>query len=213
MTRFIFVRHGQSTANEAHIFAGHFDAELTELGHSQAEQTAEYIYNNYKVDSVYASDLSRAFSTGKHIADKLGLGITPDRRLREIYAGKWDGNKFDDNRANYPDDFYVWDTDIGNCTCTGGESVRELGARIFEAVSDIASKNEGKTVVIATHATPIRCLMVIASGGDYNNMVNIPWTSNASFSLVNYEKGTISFEIMGYDAHIGAISTIPEIRK
>ena len=213
MTRFIFVRHGQSTANKLKIFAGHHDVDLTELGHMQAQMTAEYIYNNYKVDSVYASDLLRAFSTGKYIADRLGVEIIPDRRLREIYAGKWDGQPFDFAKTTYPDDFLLWDQDIGNARCSGGESVKELGARIFEAVSDIAEKNIGKTVVVATHATPIKCLMCLASGGDYNNMKSIPWVSNSSVSIVRYENGKIVFETDGYDAHLGEFSSCHERGK
>lgn len=207
MTRFIFVRHGQSEANRDGIFAGQYDCELTEMGHDQAKLTAEYIYNNYKVDTAYGSDLKRAFFTGKHITDKLGIELVPDIRLREIYAGKWDGKPFFESRAKYPDDFYVWDNDIGNCRPTDGESIREVGSRVFGAIADIASKNEGKTVLIATHATPIRSLMCIAEGGDYNNMVNIPWVSNSSVSIAHFENGKITFDVTSYDAHLGEKST------
>ena len=202
MTRFIFVRHGQSTANRDRIFAGHYDSELTELGHAQAEMTAEYIYNNYKVDVAYGSDLKRAFSTGKHITDRLGMEIIPDKRLREIHAGALDGRLFSESREKYPDAFVLWDKNIGNFRAPNGESVREVGERIFGAIADIAKKNDGKTVLIATHAIPIRTLMCIAEGGDYNNMINIPWVSNSSVSIALFENGKISFETTSYDAHL-----------
>ncbi len=207
MTKFIFVRHGQSEANRDGIFAGHYNCGLTEKGHAQAEMTAEYIYNNYKIDAAYGSDLKRAFDTGKHITDMLRIELVPDKRLREIYAGRWDGNLFSESRAKYPEEFYVWDNDIGNCRPTDGESVREVGARIFGAIADISAKNEGKTVLIATHAIPIRALMCISQGGDYNDMKNIPWVSNSSVSVATFEDGKISFDIASYDAHLGEKST------
>ena len=59
------VRHGESEANRNEIFAGHFNADLEDKGLLQAQKTAEYIKENYKVDKVYSSDLKRAFKTGK----------------------------------------------------------------------------------------------------------------------------------------------------
>ena len=52
MTKLLLVRHGQSEANSLSVFAGNYDIELTELGHKQAQCTAKYIADNYKVNKV-----------------------------------------------------------------------------------------------------------------------------------------------------------------
>ena len=96
MTRMIFVRHGESVGNLERRFYGNFDKGLTELGKRQADKTGEYILNNYKLDIAYASDLGRAFETGRIIAEKQGLTPIPDTGLREIYAGIWENMLFDD---------------------------------------------------------------------------------------------------------------------
>ncbi len=67
MTKLILIRHGESVANRNHIFVGHTDVELEEKGVKQAELTAQYVYENFKVDKVYASDLKRAYETGKKV--------------------------------------------------------------------------------------------------------------------------------------------------
>ena len=87
MTTILMVRHGQSTANLNGLFAGQFDAELTELGHLQARRTAEFVVKTYQVDAVYASPLRRAYCTGEHIAALAGLPITAEPGLKEIFAG------------------------------------------------------------------------------------------------------------------------------
>ncbi len=211
MTTFLLIRHGQSEANLNKVFAGHFDAPLTDLGVRQANATAEYIKNNYKVDKVYASDLDRAFSTGKALSDLLGLDITPTKELREIFAGDWEGRKFVDIKEKYPKLFENWFGDSGNIRCPNGESVEELGKRIYSCLKKIAEENCGKTVAIATHATPIRSLQAIVNYGSVEEIKNVPWVSNASVTVVTYDNGAFTFTEIGINAHLsGMISELPK---
>lgn len=210
MTNIIFIRHGESMANRMAVFAGNFNADLTEIGLAQAQKTAEYVAQNYKVDAVYASDLLRAYKTGKAVADVLSLPVNADARLREISAGKWEGETFDAIPKKYPADFSLWVTDIGNSRPTDGESVRQLGQRILSAVTDIAEKNDGKTLVIATHATPIRVLQCMIGGKSFDEMQNIPWVSNCSVTEICYNGGNWKLIKIGYDEHLaGMRSSLP----
>ena len=206
-TTFILVRHGESEANYNGIFAGNFDADLQERGLLQAEKTAEYIFKNYKVDKVYASDLKRAYKTGKCFADMAGVEIVKSSQLREISAGEWDGKKFSDVMKIYEKDYEVWLSDIGNARCTGGESVKELGERVMGELLKIAKENEGKTVLIATHATPIRVTQTLIQNGDLTDMKNIPWVSNASVSVFEYENNVWNILKISEDSHLGELKT------
>ena len=78
--RIIFVRHGQSEGNLVRSFLGHTDLPLTELGHKQAEATAEYLKDT-DIDIIYASDLKRAWQTAEHIAEKKEL----EERLDKVF--------------------------------------------------------------------------------------------------------------------------------
>lgn len=202
------VRHGESEANRNNIFAGSFDADLQHRGEKQAEKTAEFIAENYKVDKIYASDLKRAFKTGKAVADRTGVEIIPDRRLREISAGEWEGMKFDDIREKYPEAYTVWRTDLGNARCTGGESTKELGERILAALTEIAEQNDGKTVVIATHATPVRAMQTHCIYGDFGRMKDVKWVSNASVSEFFYENGKFTCGKISQDEHLSELRTV-----
>ncbi len=211
MTKFLMIRHGESTANLERKFAGHYNAPLTDLGRRQAMATAEYIKRNYKVNKVYASDLDRAFTTGKAAADLLGLSVTPTSDLREIYAGEWEGVLYDDIKEAYPDLFGKWFGDTGNVRCPNGESVAELGNRVHSCMIRIAEENPDSTIVIATHATPIRSLQAITTYGSVDYMNKVSWVSNASVSTVIYENGKLSFTEAGYDKHLeGILTTLPK---
>lgn len=95
-------------------------------------------------------------------------------------------------QKKYANTYGVWLTDIGNAVCPSGETVKELYDRVVMAVSNIAKENDGKTIVIVTHATPIRALCCCARGFAAENMKNVPWVSNASLAVVQAEKGQLS---------------------
>ena len=112
MTTVIFVRHGQSTANLEHVFAGHTDAPLTELGKKQAQNTANFL-KDYPICAIYSSDLMRSMQTAEPTGKLHNLPVIPDRELREIYAGEWEGRSYEELMEKYADSFTIWRTDCG----------------------------------------------------------------------------------------------------
>ena len=207
MTTVILIRHGESEANREDIFAGHLNVDLMPKGVEQAQKTAQYIVENYTVDKIYASDLKRAYKTGKTLADKLGMEIIVDKRFREIDAGEWDGIKFNELGDKYAEEFRIWRDDIANAKCTGGESVEDLRKRVFGAATEVAENNDGKTVVIATHATPIRVMQTYVQMGSLEKMNDIPWVSNASVSVFEYDNGKWTCKAVSMDKHLGDLVT------
>ena len=201
-----FIRHGQSVANLNKVFAGNFHAELSELGHEQAKRTAEVVLARFKIDKIYSSDLIRAYDTARPISEATGVEIIPDCGLREISAGKWEGMEIAKIGEEYPDDFFVWRNDICNSRCTGGESMREVGERVLAKVKEIAGANDGRTVVITTHAAAIRAFMA-TSLGDATLMNTTPFVPNASYSVIKADKGNIEFLELGHDEHLEGIKT------
>ena len=196
MTHIYLIRHGESLANAARLFIGHTDMDLTERGHRQAEKTAQYL-KSVPVDAIYASDLCRAYHTALHTADLLGMAAVPDQGLREIYAGEWEGMPFDRLMTQYPHEFAeLWRTRIGEARCKGGESIAELAARISAAVERLVRANEGKTVLLFSHATPIRILGTLWQGLPLSEMHTVPWAANASVTHGTFD-GT-NYRLISY---------------
>ncbi len=207
MTRFILVRHGESTANLARIFVGYTDAALTARGLAQAELTADYMAAHYRVDAVYASDLRRAYDTAACIARRYDLPVEKERAFREIYAGAWEGVPFEELAVRDADAFLTWRLDIGRARCTGGESFLELQARAMQALASLSARHAGQTVVIGTHATPIRAIEAALRGADADGVRQIPFVANASLTVVDYEAGRGHFVLRGYHDHHGELTT------
>lgn len=185
MTRMIFVRHGQSTGNLAGRFLGNYDGALTDLGREQARRAAKYLRDE-QIDIAFASDLSRAYETGSIIAAPHGLVPIKDKNLREIFAGKWENAEFTEIERLYPDDWHMWQNDTFASRPTGGESVVELAIRVTSEIWKLAAENDNKTVLVATHATPIRALM-----REWMTIGALPdgpkWVSNASVTTAEYD--------------------------
>ena len=205
-TTLIFVRHGESEANGNGFFAGQLDIALSQRGMRQAEMTALYIHENFSVDAVYSSDLRRAYCTALPIMKACGTDLIKSEQLREIFAGQWQGLCFDELQTQHSESYGIWLQDIGNAHPADGESVKALSARIWNAVQDIAAREQGKTVVIVTHATPIRALLCQLKGYELDRMKEIPWVSNASVSVVRFD-GTWKLEKEGVDMHLAELKT------
>lgn len=213
MTKFLIIRHGQSTANLEERYAGWYDAPLTELGRKQAAITTDYILKNYHVDAVYSSDLIRAVETVKEIAARANVPLVKEKALREIDGGEWERKQVEEIAREYPEQAYLWKTDIGKARPTGGESFAELQVRIDSAFRKIAAENDGKTVVIASHGGAIRTMQCLFENVPIEDMRKVPWTPNASVSEVNYENGKYTPVRLGYTGHLGTLITeIPLMR-
>lgn len=204
MTRIILVRHGRSMANVADIFAGVTETPLTPHGRAQAEAVADYLLARERIDKIYASPLSRAMDTVRPTAERLGLPVIPEEGLIEVNGGLWEGLSFTELAEKYPEDFHPWISESPvNASPTEGESTREVFARVVACIKRIAEENEGKTVLVGSHMTPVRALLVEALFGtveSYTRKVAVP---NASLHILRYENGTLTPEKISITEHLG----------
>jgi broad specificity phosphatase PhoE len=187
-TTLLIVRHGESLGNRDERFLGHTDLGLSELGHRQAAALGVALRGR-RIDAVYSSDLCRAADTVAPAAADRDLPIVTRRDLREIYAGDWEGRRFDDILTVWPEERAVWKTDIGHACPPNGERVSNLYERAFSAITAIAAENPGRTVLIGTHATPVRAITARLMGLGLAGMADIPWAPNASITTVVFEDG------------------------
>lgn len=210
MTKFIILRHGQSEANLAGIYAAHVDTPLSELGRKQAEQVGIYLKDT-PIDAIYSSDLQRAHDTAAPTAENHNLSITDRKELREINGGEWEGKPFAHLIEEYPEEYGLWLSDIGKSRPVGGESVAEVAKRMLAELSRIAALHPEQTVLIATHALALRTICTVASGLPVERMREIPFVGNASISTFLYEDGKIKILTMDETAHLdGLESNLPK---
>ena len=197
------VRHGESEANKRDAYLGHYDLPLTETGRKQAQMAADYV-QSLGADAIYASDLSRARNTAFATAKRLGLPVKAAPQLREMYMGAWEDMTFDRVRSGYGELFRIWGSDFENGITPGGETVKELEARVLAAMTKIAEENPGKRVLVFSHGTPIRAM---AAHGMGKPVGSIPWPSNASVTALAYADGRFTCEEYSRDDFMGELVT------
>ena len=201
-TRLIVVRHAQSESNKAKFYAAAINVNLTEYGRMQAEKTAAFL-RKYSIDRAYSSPMVRVIQTAKPIirGRNLELEIIPD--LREIYGGAWEGLSYEEIEREYPVERDLWYHNFIYCICPGGDSVSDLYNRVRPAFEKIVADNYGKTVLVASHATPIRLMLTRFMGKPIRESNNVPWPENASVTVVDcYEDGTYDLILSAYDEHL-----------
>jgi broad specificity phosphatase PhoE len=202
MTRIILIRHGYSEYNKLHRFSGQLDIKLDEIGIDQANCTAKYVLENFAVDAVYSSDLSRAYDTAKTIADALGLPIVTSKQIRELDVGLWSGKNAEELYAEFPESYALYKKDVGKVRCDGGESYGDLWKRSLSEIERIARENDGKTVVIATHGGVIRCARTAWSGVPLEKIASVPHVTNASVTVAEYDGEAFKLLTVGYNEHL-----------
>ena len=212
MVHLIIVRHGNSVGNFKRIFIGQTDWGLSELGEEQVKRTTEYL-KQFHIDEIYSSDLCRAYNTVLPTAERLGLEIKKRVGLREIYAGEWEQKPFTQIAEEYPDTYWTFQNDIGNAHPDGGEKISDVFERIKKAFEEIAEENEGKTVLIGTHATVIRVMNCLWHGDGLDKLQQYDWVSNAAVCHVDYEDGKYNVVEYGHDAHLEGIITHVGVKK
>ena len=92
--KIVLWRHGQTDWNIANRFQGSTDIPLNETGISQVSRAGKLL-TGLSPTQIISSDLSRAYSTAKALADLIGLEIKKDKRLRETDGGNWEGKTGD----------------------------------------------------------------------------------------------------------------------
>jgi probable phosphomutase (TIGR03848 family) len=158
----LFVRHGR-TPTTGDVLPGRAPGlRLSDDGRAQAAGVAERIAALPQVAAVYASPLERARETAAPIAKALGLRVRVDKGLLECDFGEWTGRKLKElsklpewrTVQRYPTGFRF----------PGGESFAEMHARMAGTVTRLHAAHPGTTIVLVSHADPIKAAVADALG-------------------------------------------------
>ncbi|OYO11274.1 histidine phosphatase family protein [Enemella evansiae] len=144
--RLVVWRHGQTDWNLHRRWQGEADIPLNETGLAQAREAAPRLAE-LGITEIWSSDLQRAYATAGALAELTGLPIRTDQRLREISVGQWSGRVL----TELLDEFgAVLEREArGEDVVRGvtGESVRQVEARVAEALREIGEQAPDDAVV------------------------------------------------------------------
>jgi broad specificity phosphatase PhoE len=161
-----YVRHGETDFNAEQRLQGRQDTLLNARGRLQAKDSGVLLRDLFARDNrgagdfVYVSSpLQRARETMEILRPPLGLPPQPyatDDRLMEISYGAWEGLTLPEIEARMPGMLAERERDKWDFAPPGGESYRELTARIGEWYASLT-----RDTVVAAHGGGVRALMAL----------------------------------------------------
>lgn len=149
-TKLLLIRHGETAWNAEHRIQGQLDIPLSPLGILQSARLAECLATE-PIEAVYSSGQSRAWLTAAPLAERLGLQIIAEPRLRERSFGVFEGLTLDEIEVRYPVEFVKWRERDPGWRPEGGESGQQLIDRVMSAVTDIGARHKNQTVALVSH--------------------------------------------------------------
>ena len=150
VTRFCFVRHGETDWNVELRMQGQIDLALNAAGEAQAQAVGRY-FSGRQASVLYSSDLLRARQTAQPVAGALTLPMNLSVELRERHFGRCEGLPFDEIKVRYPEDAAAIVSRDSDYVSPGGESRRQHEKRILRCVDQLVKEHPGQYVVVVTH--------------------------------------------------------------
>jgi probable phosphoglycerate mutase len=160
-TRLVLVRHAV-TAHTGPKLSGRMPGvDLSERGVEQAEATASRLAA-LPVAAIYASPIERTMQTAERIAKHHGLEVQVLHGVIEADYGDWTGGELVELAKT--DEWKVVQAAPSRARFPNGESIREMQARTVAALDDLMAAHSHETVVVVSHADPIKSAIAHFTG-------------------------------------------------
>lgn len=202
-------RHGQTDWNIANRFQGSTDIPLNSTGLAQVARAGKLL-TGFSPTQIISSDLSRAFTTAKALADLVGLEIKKDVRLRETDGGNWEGKTGDAIRETDIENFIRWIDGDDNPAGDVGERRSDVAARATAAIYEELAGKSNHTLIVATHGGTARCIigsmlnLPMTTWGSIGGLSNAAWSILSStpkgWTLVEHNSGSLPEPIFGEES-------------
>jgi probable phosphoglycerate mutase len=154
---FLF-RHGETDWNRAGRLQGHTDTPLNATGLAQAKALTERL-RPHRLDAVVSSDLERAWTTARIVAEGLGVPLIREPGLREAQIGEAEGLYWPEVKTRFGETLTErWFTD-DDAAFPGGETGLETRTRGLAALRRFAGEQSYRRIGVSTHGAMVRQLM------------------------------------------------------
>lgn len=204
MTRLYIVRHCEARGNVVRIFHGVTDSKISERGKKQLKYLAER-FKDIKIDKLYSSPLERTRKTAEAVNKYHNLPVIIREDIIEINGGCIEGLPWKLLPVLYPEQAKNWNLEPHNFAPKGGESMRQLNQRIWEAMNQIVEESRGQTVAVVTHGCAIRNFLCRVMGYPIERLVEVEWCDNTGVSMVEVDdSNNFSIEFINDITHLPA---------
>jgi probable phosphoglycerate mutase len=202
MLSLYLIRHGHTQHSDLGCYCGSgCDAELTESGHAMARAIANHL-GSRSFAALYASPQRRAVQTAAPLAAATGLAVVEEAALEELDYGAWDGLTPADLREREPDAFKRWIDNPADHAPPGGETARDVIARVVPLVDRIRARHRTGNVALVAHKSTLRilaCDLLDIDVAQYRDRVQQPL---ASITLLEVGETSATAVRVGDTSHL-----------
>jgi broad specificity phosphatase PhoE/ribonuclease HI len=199
----LLLRHGETPLSPERRFAGRGDIPLAETGLAQARAAAARLADRGDVAAVVTSPLRRARLTAEAVAQATGAPWTVDATWAEADFGSWEGLTLSEAVQRWPDEVAAWRTSTAVAP-PGGESIETVAERVLAGLGPLMAAHAGQTVVIVSHVTPIKILLVHALAAPLASVRRTWLDVGALCETAWYPDGTAMVRTMNDTTHLRA---------
>ena len=152
---------------------------LNDAGRAEAERVGEALAGTFggAVAARDTADLARARETARIVGTRLGLPAVDEPALRELSHGRWEGLTHAEVAERWPDELAEYETQPYVVRRGGGDSYKDLEARLWPALERLSAVHRGERIVCVSHGGPIRLAL--------SRVLDRPLTDRDAFGVVN----------------------------
>ena len=188
MTRFVFVRHGETAWHAENRYAGSSDIGLTEHGRRQADELAGWAAGA-ALTGIWTSDLVRARETGAPAARASGLTARADTRLREVDFGDGEGLTRSEMATRFPAGLAAFLATPASSPLPRGERGIAAAERFIAVLDEICVEEPAGRILIVAHSTVTRISLCTVLGIDPDRYRQVfPSLGNGLLTEIDYAR-------------------------
>lgn len=185
MTDLYLIRHGETLFNQLGCFQGHSDSPLTEVGQQQALNLVNY-FQTTPLQQLYCSDLGRAITSARPLAEAKNLPVQTCEQLREISYDYLDGQSKQQLTVHDKQKLQRLFSAELDYRIGEGETLREVQLRLFNKINEIQMAHAGQSIAVMTHGLSIVMLI--------KKILQIPVDAPRQFNIHNASVCHLSFK-------------------
>lgn len=200
-TTIYVTRHGETQWNVEGKMQGWHDSPLTEQGIRQAVWLRDAL-QHIEFEAIYSSSSPRASKTAEILRHRRTGEVICHDALREVSLGDWEGQAQREIQQKDAVAYTAfWETPHLYHPENGGESYYDVQRRVLPFLNAIVTKQEGKTLLIVTHAVVLKIILSHFEERPLAHLWQPPFIHPTALCKIVVENQHPSIELYGDTSH------------
>lgn len=185
------MRHGEPVGGRR--YRGQIDDPLSDAGWAQMRAA---VGDAAPWRRIVSSPLARCRAFAESLAERHGLPLAFDERLKEVGFGAWEGRTAAEIEAAWPGSLARFKADPIGARPAGAEALAAFHARVAAALDELMAASAGEHVLLVGHAGVMRMALAWALQMPLANAYRVE-VASASLTRLRFDAGRASLIFHG----------------